>query len=58
MDINNIPQDKIQAEIYLLARKELLLELILESTCKYNTVDNTLELLHNKLSEVELKLKQ
>ena len=52
MDINNIPQDKIQAEIYLLAIKETLLELMGEFGCQYTTVSNVCGTLHTRLDKV------
>jgi len=52
MDINNIPNDKVQAEIYLLAIKETLLELMSEFGCQYTTVSNVCGTLHTKLDKV------
>jgi len=52
MDINNIPQDKVQAEIYLLAIKETLLELMSEFGCQYTTVSNVCGTLHTRLDKV------
>jgi len=52
MDINNIPNDKAQAEIYLLAIKETLLELMSEFGCEYTTVSNVCGTLHTRLDKV------
>jgi len=52
MDINNIPNDKVQAEIYLLAIKETLLELMSEFGCQYTTVSNVCGTLHTRLDKV------
>jgi hypothetical protein len=52
MDINNLPADKKQAEIYLTAIKQTLLELMVEFGCQYTTVSNVCGTLHTKLEKV------
>ena len=56
MNVHNIPQDKKEAEIHLLAVKQTLLELMSEFGCQYTTVNNVCGTLHSELEQVNALL--